>query len=54
MKNDEERQGKRRKFEIEKKVPGVSIKKALKFANKEKVTKNQKPKISLEFSFSSR
>jgi hypothetical protein len=44
MKNDEERQGKRRKFWNREKVPGVSIKKALNFANKEKShkTKNQK------------
>jgi hypothetical protein len=54
MKNEEERQGNRRKFDIEKKVPGVSIKKALEFANKEKSHQTKSQSLPSNFLFSSR
>jgi hypothetical protein len=53
MKNDEERQGKRRKFEIERKYQAPPLKK-LSISQTNKKPPNQKPKISLEFFFSSR
>jgi hypothetical protein len=54
MKNDQEKQGKRRKFKIEKKVPGVSIKKLSNFANKEKSHQTKTKKFPRIFFFSSR
>jgi hypothetical protein len=52
MKNDEERQGKRRKSEIEKKYQASPLKSTQ--IRKQRKKPNQKPKNSLEFSFSSR